>query len=61
MAIAAEGPPDPLAAERISELIPTLPGRFRREAADGLVADYALTIDETCFEVSISRGRRTVQ
>lgn len=61
MAIAAEGPPDPLAAERIGERIATLPGRFRPEAADGLVADYALTIDETCFEISISRGRCTVQ
>lgn len=59
MAIAAEGPP--LVTERVGERIATLPGRFRREAADGFVADYALTIDDTCFEISISRGRCTVE
>jgi pimeloyl-ACP methyl ester carboxylesterase len=61
VAIAAEGPPDPLGAEGIGERIATLPGRFRREAANGLVADYALTIDDTCFEISISRGRCTTE
>lgn len=58
MAIAAEGP---LEEERVGELVATLPGRFRPEAAQGLVADYALTIDRTCFEISVSRGRCTVE
>jgi pimeloyl-ACP methyl ester carboxylesterase len=58
VAIAAEGP---LAAERVSELVGSLPGRFRPEAAEGLVADYALTIDGICFEISVSRGRCTVE
>jgi pimeloyl-ACP methyl ester carboxylesterase len=61
VAIAAGGPPDSLTAERIGERMATLPDRFRPEAADGLIVDYALTIDETCFEISISRGRCTVQ
>jgi pimeloyl-ACP methyl ester carboxylesterase len=61
VAIAAEGPPDPLEAERVGERIATLPGRFRPEAAEGLVADYALTTDETCYEISISRGRCSIE
>jgi pimeloyl-ACP methyl ester carboxylesterase/putative sterol carrier protein len=58
VAIAAEGP---LAAERVRERIESLPDRFRPEAAERLVADYALTIDGTCYEISISRGRCTVE
>jgi pimeloyl-ACP methyl ester carboxylesterase/putative sterol carrier protein len=58
VAIAAEGP---LAAERVRERIESLPDRFRPEAAERLVADYALTIDGTCYEISISRGRCMVE
>jgi pimeloyl-ACP methyl ester carboxylesterase len=61
VAIAAEGPPDPLAAERVGERIATLRDRFRPEAARGLVADYSLSIDHTCYEISISRDRCTIE
>jgi pimeloyl-ACP methyl ester carboxylesterase/putative sterol carrier protein len=61
VAIAAEGPPGPLTAERVGERIATLRDRFRPEAAHGLVADYSLSIDGACYEISISRGRCTVE
>ena len=61
MAIAAEGPPDPFGVERVGERIATLRDRFRSEAARGLVADYSLSIEDTCYEISISRGRCTIE
>jgi pimeloyl-ACP methyl ester carboxylesterase len=61
VAIAAEGPPEPVTADRVGERIATLRDRFRPEAARGLVADYSLSIDETCYEISISRDRCTIE
>ncbi|HWC32470.1 MAG TPA: alpha/beta fold hydrolase, partial [Actinomycetota bacterium] len=43
------------------ERVGTLPPRFRREAADGFAADFALAIDGHGFQVEILRGACAVR